>query len=410
MKSFLVFVSVIFALFLFFIFNPFETKTSASNDIYQYVQACKTELGITRKLPRISCLDGKKIPIYVDEQEIQGHNWHEMSKAKKCDNPHWLGGDMGCWTYSHLQVVQIDDDNIMVVNCRQKGSQNDKNWYRKTKSNLGFNQEQRKNLFENAASANSKELYYLYNTFNDLGIILRNTKTGKSCYLTQYGEPFAGFLPPLDEPLPAKANFFKGINPKHARPPKDFPEKLWYRDANQAFRSPAFTASAGCIDCHNAHGFKYSPYINSQHGLPDIYSMAGLPMLLVGDPYIEHFRSMNILQLTTEPIDGEEQLCTSCHKITTAGTCGYLMDLMTGHLNMTAIKWTTNKPKINWMPPGNVDPAVIKKHVKALQCCCKYPNAKGCKTRKFGPTPEDVPARFSEGGGWVKSEGPRKCL
>lgn len=147
-------------------------------------------------------------------------------------------------------------------------------------TNLGMDQRQRKAQYEKAYGSKKVELYYMYNTFNDLGVILRNTRTGKACYLTQYGETISGFLPPLDEPLPAKSDFLKDFNPDQARPPWRFPEDLWYRDANKAFKSPSVTA-AGCINCHNAHGFKYSPYINSRHGLPDIYSQAPLPMLLV---------------------------------------------------------------------------------------------------------------------------------
>lgn len=358
----------------------------------------------------MSCLDGKQIPIFVDNQEIQSDNWEQLlSTGKKCDNPHWLGGDMGCWTYSHLQVLQLDTENVMVLNCRQKGNQLQKNWFRKTKSNLGMNQQQRKKQYENATGSEKRELYYLYNTFNDIGVIVRNTKTGKSCYLTQYGDAVAGFLPPLDEPLPGKEDFLKGVNSNLAKPPKDFPLELWYRDANKAFKSPAFTANAGCIDCHNAHGFKYSPYINLKHGLPSINSMAELPMLLVGKPFKNRFRNADFLQVTTDPIDGEKQLCTQCHNMTTSGTCGASIDYATGRPNTVLHTWLTAGSDFSWMPPRNVDQAVMKKHVAAMKCCCNNPNSKGCNTRKFGPTEADLPKGFNKGEGWVRGQESNLC-
>lgn len=141
-----------------------------------------------------------------------------------------------------------------------------------------------------------------------MGLTLRNTNTGKSCYLTQYGDAVSGFLPPLDRALPRKDNFSDEFSPDQAKPPKDFPLSRWYRDENKAFKSPAFTAQAGCIDCHNRHDFKYSPYINSKHGIPSIYEKTKLTMLLVGKPAQNHFRKADILQVTTVPIDGKQQL------------------------------------------------------------------------------------------------------
>lgn len=406
----IILICIITGFFLFYLIKPDNQPITAPGaDIYQYVEECKAELGISRALPQLSCLDGEQVPIYVDREEIQEDNWEELSTAKKCDNPHWLGGDMGCWTYSHLQVLNLDDDNIMVLNCRQKGNQLKKNWFRKTSDNLGMNQQQRKEHFEVAVGAEKIDRYYLYNTFNDIGIILRNTKTGKSCYITQYGEAVVGFLPPLDEPLPEKTEFLKRFNPEQARPPKDFPQQLWYRNANQAFRSPAFTASAGCIDCHNAHGVKYSPYINSKHGLPSIYAMAQLPFLPVGEAFINHYREARYRQVSTDPIDGKQQLCTQCHNITTQGTCGPNMEQATGHPDPTLSAWLTPDAKTSWMPPMHMRSAVIKKHIAALKCCCQTPDAKGCRTREFGPTENDLPAGFKAGKGWVSGQEPGMC-
>lgn len=409
MKTTLVLAVIMGMLVLLVSWKPMTQGFASTYDVYQYVAECKTELGIKQKLPLLSCLNGKQVPIFVDNEEIKADNWWQLSDAKKCDNPHWLGGDMGCWTYSHLQVLNLDADNIMVVNCRQKGNQSEKNWFRKTKANLGMDQAQRKAQYEQAAPDEKQEFYYLYNTFNDIGIILRNTKTGKSCYLTQYGSAVAGFLPPLDASLPEKSEFLKQFNPEQARPPNDFPQTLWYRDANKAFRSPSFTAEAGCVACHNAHGVKYSPYINSKQGLPDIKSMAKLPFLAVGEPFKNFFYSKDILQVTTDLIDGEQQLCTRCHKMTTSGTCGYSIDIATNHPTSILGAWLTTSSRHSWMPPISVEPAIVKKHVAAMKCCCDNPHAKGCYTRKFGPTEADLPLGFSEGKGWIKGRGAGLC-
>jgi len=413
-KTLMALAVVILSLLGFLFFNPlarfkYERTKYPDYDIYQYVKDCKNELGIQKPLPLLSCLDGTLVPIYVNKQEIDQDNWGLLSDDKECDNPHWLGGDHGCWTYSHLQVLNLDENNIMVLNCRQKGNQLKKLWFRNTKSNLGMNQAQRKKHYERAETALKKELYYLYNTFNDIGIIMRNTKTGKSCYITQYGEAVVGFLPPLDRPLPPKKEFLAGFNPEQSRPPKDFPQALWYRDANQAFKSPEFTAAAGCVACHNAHGVKYSPYINSKHGLPSIYSMAKLPFLAVGEPFKDFFYDHHILQVTTKPIDGVDQLCTQCHKMTTSGTCGYIIESATNHPNVTLSTWLTTSSRKNWMPPMTVADSLYKKHVAVMKCCCENPQAKGCKTRKFGPTVDDLPKGFEQGKGWQQGKEPGLC-
>ena len=393
----------------FLLITPHD-QPATSYDVYQHAAACKAELGIQKPLPTLSCLDGTPVPIYVDNEEIQQDNWEQLSEDKRCDNPHWLGGDMGCWTYSHMQVLQLDQDNVMVLNCRQKGNQLQKNWFRKTLTNLGMNQEQRKARYLKAQGPAKTEMYYLYNTFNDIGIILRNTRSGKSCYFTQYGEAVVGFLPPLDAPLPSKEQFLASFNKEQARPPKDFPQALWYRDANQAFKSPAFTATSGCVACHNAHGFKYSPYINSTQGLPEVTAMAKLPFLAVGQPFIDYFNAAKILQVNTDNIDGEPQLCTRCHSMTTSGTCGYIFDSATDHPGVVLGSWLTLSSRHNsWMPPIKVDPALMKKHVAAMQCCCANPQSQGCQTRKFGPTVADLPAGFYEGKGWMAGQEPGLC-
>ncbi len=405
------FIGIALTIFFISVYYFWHQKQSSSDlDVYQYVQQCKAELGVTEPLPQLSCLDGTPVPIYVNNQEINEENWEQIAEDRQCDNPHWLGGDMGCWTYSHLQVLQLNEDNIMVLNCRQKGNQLSKNWFRRTNTNLGMDQYQRREKFERANLNDKDELYFLYNTFNDIGLIFRNIKTGKACYLTQYGEAVAGFLPPLDKPLPDKDKFLALFNPEQSRPPKDFPVELWHRDANAAFKSPSFTAAAGCVDCHNAHGVKYSPYINSKHGLPTIGLMAPLPFLPVGEPYIEHFRKNEILQITTDDIDGEKQLCTRCHKMTTSGTCGYSIDIATGHPNRVLMPWlTTGAVQNRWMPPIEVELSQIKKHVSAIKCCCENPHAKGCKSRQFGPTRADLPKDFERGGGWVDGNEPGLC-
>jgi cytochrome c553 len=213
----------------------------------------------------------------------------------------------------------------------------------------------------------------------------------------------------LDAPLPPKAQFLDKFNSQQSKPPQDFPEELWYRDANQAFKSPKFTAAAGCVACHNAHGFKYSPYINSKQGLPNIRAMAQLPFLPVGKPFKDFFYEHNMLQVTTEPIDGVKQLCTQCHNMTTSGTCGYIIESATNHPNATLSAWMTSSSRHSWMPPEPVDLALYKKHVAAMKCCCENPHSQGCKTRKFGPTAAELPEGFMQGKGWVNGEEPGLC-
>ena len=137
--------------------------------------------------------------------------------------------------------------------------------------------------------------------------------------------------------------------------------------------------------------------------------MSRLPFLPVGAPFKDYFYSRDILQVTTEPIDGVEQLCTQCHTMTTSGTCGNSISFATNHPDPALSAWMTTSSRNNWMPPTSVDAALFKKHVAALQCCCQYPYSLGCRSRKFGPTVADLPAGFAEGKGWISGRDPGLC-
>lgn len=180
-----------------------------------------------------------------------------------------------------------------------------------------------------------KELYYLDNTFNDIGIILRNIQSGKSCYISPYSEPVAGFLPPLDEPLPKKQVFLDRISPEQARPSDDFPQELCYRDANATFKPPE------CIARHNAQGVRHGLYGNSSHGLPDNHAMSPLPFLPVSRLFIEFFEQADSLQVTTSPINGKPQLRVHSLNMTRFATCGYNFDFTTDHPDRALDSWLT---------------------------------------------------------------------
>ncbi len=184
------------------------------DDIAAYVRQCKKEVGLDpdRVLAPIRCLDGTEVPITYLRQngrgewierplraprtgvpsidrllEIEDHRFYEELKDGRatCAKPQWLSGE--CWNYAHVQRIVPDPakpEVVAVAMCRQE------------RFTSPLSQEGRRRRFEREPTVeNFKDLFY----FNDLGFILTNHKTGKTCFAFQKGEFYGGEIPWPDD-------------------------------------------------------------------------------------------------------------------------------------------------------------------------------------------------------------------
>jgi hypothetical protein len=366
---------------------------------------CKRELGI-ESLPAMSCLAGKEIPITVDGQPLNDINYSQLQQGEGCDNPQWL--QSGCHNYDLIQKIDVGNPDVeAILNCRQKyfTNPNDEN--------------ARKTALSQAPASEKVAAYQNLAEFNDLGLILRNVKTGKSCFFTIFGRHFNGaWLPPPDMTrLPPKEDVRARLETK---PPADYPEDSWYRDARTTYLTPRSTANGGCVGCHDLGAFKTSPFVD-QVGIVPRNKSKQLPYLLVGNVFQEAFRSRRMIDVTTEPVEGSAQVCTSCHRMASGGaSCNQFLDWVTGHDPSPRSASAKTFPKAAWMPMGHTISSAEQyearygKHIARMKCCCQKPNAKGCLTREYGPTPRELgtvaPGRMLPDFEPAAEDAPESCL
>jgi hypothetical protein len=350
-------------------------------DVVAYAELCKAELGITQPLPAMSCLAGTEVPITIDGQPLTEENYATVQE-KGCDKPQWLSS--ACHNYDFVQRIDVGNPDVdAILNCRQKYFTN------------ALGKDARRSAVEAAPSAEKIDKYKLYTEFNDLGFILRNKKTGKSCFFTIFGQTFNGawLAPPDQKRLPPASNVLSALE---ARPPAGYPEESWYRDARATYLTPRSTSNGGCIGCHDLGAFKHSPFID-QVGIVPTSNSKTAPYLLVGKVFQEAFRSRGLIDVTSEPVEGSPQRCTGCHRMTAGGnTCNHFLPWATGNDGAPRHESARKYPDAAWMPLGHgmqsaeEYEAKFGKHIAAMKCCCEKPNAKGCKTRRFGPTTEEI--------------------
>lgn len=373
--------------------------------VVAYAELCKQELGITQPLPALSCLKGSEIPITVDGVRLTKETWPTFQK--RCDAPHWLGGEEGCFPYDHIQRVDVGNpDVVAILNCRQK--------YFTNGLNNALNQDERAGLVATAAAdAERKKFYDFYATFNDLGYILKNVKTGKTCFFTYFGGTyFGGHLAPPDQAtMPDAETLYASL--AEPKPPRDlFPESYWHVRAENRWLKPQATVDGNCVSCHDLGGFKHSPFIRQAEIVP---SNKRTPYLLVGNVFQQKAREDKLMDVTTAPIDGEAQVCTSCHRMAAGGaTCDQYIDWSTGKFSTKVWNLMSEtaraQPARQWMPDGHDTVSfadystAYKKHIDAIKCCCANPKAIGCKSKRYGPTAAEVDAN------WTAGAGPAVCV
>jgi hypothetical protein len=370
-----------------------DSQGDANGDVVAYAELCKSELGITGPLPAMSCLAGREIPITVDGKPLDDTSFGHLVEGGGCDKPHWLGES--CYPYDIIQRVEIGGDVDAVLNCRQV------HWVNHADPG------QRRHAYEQASAGEKLTRFRDLAEFDDLALILRNRQTGKICYFTIFGQTtytdhafYGGWLPPPDA---AKLPPMEDVRAQIAdpKPPSEYPVDAWYRDARATYFKPSdFAETGGCIGCHDLGGFKHSPFIDQSGIVP---SNGRLPFLPVGEAFQVAFRKQKLIDVTTEPIDGKPQWCTTCHRMTSGGrTCDTMIDYATAWStggstsDLPLSGWARTYPQAAWMPFGHGMKTAedyqraFGQHITRMKCCCKHPQALGCLSRPFGPTREEL--------------------
>jgi hypothetical protein len=378
-------------------------------DVVAYAELCKEELGIEGPLPDMNCLDGVEVAITVNGRKPVERDFHALASGRGgCDRAQWLDGE--CWTYDLVQRVAIQDDVEAVLNCRQK-------LYTSLLSPEARVRAYEEAVSRNAPAAERVRLFRLIFEFDDLGLILRNRSTGKTCYFTFFGklnfdDPersysfYGGFLPAPDRSGPLSRDEIYRRLPE-PKPPEEYSEKMWNRGPRGApgrrtnmYFTPRATANGQCVTCHNHGAFKHSPFIDQAFAdgeriVPS--NPRDLPYFPVGKSFQDTFRKAKIVEIDTVPVAGEAQACTACHHLTTGSKRAVeRREWATGddvpHPSYVVMRY----PVQAWMPAdhtlGSEDEyrGTLGAMIDAIRCCEKTPDAVGCRYRPIGPTEADV--------------------
>jgi hypothetical protein len=378
-------------------------------DVVAYAELCKDELGIEGPLPDMSCLAGVEVPITINGQRIGERDFRALAAGRAgCDRAQWLDGE--CWTYDLVQRVEIGDDIEAVLNCRQKLYTN------------VLSAEERIRAYRDAVERNDSvderlRLFRLVFEFDDLGLILRNRRSGKTCFFTFFGKLdlekpersysyYGGWIPAPDQDVvPAREEIYERL--PEPKPPAEYPERMWNRGPRGApgnrsnmFFTPRATAEGQCVSCHNHGAFKHSPFIDQAHagGVRIVpANERDVPYLPVGRPFEDNFRKARILEIDTVPVSGETQTCTTCHHLTTGGEGAVKRRAWATGEEIPHPSYLAGKfPLQAWMPLEHGIDSSDDYHrdlgamVEAIRCCERTPNARGCRFRSIGPTGADV--------------------
>lgn len=403
------------------------TADELDNDLTAYAEQCKAELGITAPLPDLNCLNGVEVPITVNGDSVNAALFEELKTHRQgCDRAQWLDGE--CWNYDLIQRVEIPSNQNVegVLNCRQKTFNN----HLSPKERIAAYTEA---VSKKLPPSELNRLFSLIYEFDDLGLILRNRNSGKTCFFTFFGSfekgrtYYGGWIPAPDRrSIPSKKDVFANLLPS-PKPPESYPSIMWNRgpkgtaDMRNMFFSPKQTAAGNCVVCHNQGAFKHSPFIMQAHdakGLIVPNNPPNLPYLLVGPAFQQSFREAQHREVTTSDIDGEPQVCTSCHRMATGSQLRF--EWSVGNSVPHPSKFSATFPGRAWMPEdhGNLTGEAYakshQKHINAMRCCIQHPMANGCLSRAFGPTIMEIGGNLNEPlseNGWIKgSERSGECI
>ena len=414
---------------------PAEPADPRTQSVVTYAEECAREVGLRlNQLPDMSCLAGSHIDIRVDDQVLNSGRWEAFVKdGRKCDNPQWLA-PTGCYSYDYGQNLVIGDVQVF-LNCRQKMFPDQARGDRTL--NGATTKFERFLLFKqalatgNAAAIDRTMRHAFY--FNDLGMILRNSKTGKACYLTKFtgastaeGEFFGGFIPSPGRASAPTAEEFQAVLNSGITTGMDTDttvtalqrESLRELSNEPLLAATPHLASAGffhnpaggtiCVTCHITGGYKWSPFMSGSGLVPSISESKTIPFLPVGEPLKAAMRTAGMIEIKSTTTSA----CTSCHRLVSTGTrgsrtCSTAFDMALGRYAGSLRGQYTAKylgyPQVSWMPDGhergtegefNVDYATV---IRKTECCCRNPSAQGCSWKRYGPTETEVDTAWRTG-------------
>ena len=380
-------------------------NSTDANDVVKYARLCKQELGISHlpKLPPWNCLEGKELPVTIQDQPLNASNYALLTSHKiACDHPSWLGSEP-CANYGFVTHRTLAPNVEAYLICRdQKFST-----YKDRATRLAD--------LKASSGADSFNSYY---AFDSLGMIWTNTKTGKTCFFDYVGMVYGGYVPsPDDDHVP---DYTELPDPK---PPTELAtgsiiSSIWKRNARGTWRAPDHIGTNdSCTVCHDTGPLKGTPWISQVMDIPS--NPTQVPMLVVGSALAGWKEKYPIRAISTTPVTvngkSEPQICTTCHRIGSQSTCKTDLAYSIGLAIPPNVPTTAAKDFFHrvWMPPadsswkGKSDAELNKlwndaygPHIKRMSCCCKNPDAINCTSQDILTFPLPRP---------VAGKGPEVC-
>jgi hypothetical protein len=380
-----------------------ESQLDTAGNVVDYAKLCKAEIGIPEAVQAPwNCLDGTEIPITVGGQPMDANTYAQVAQSGGgCDKPSWLG-DVPCSNYAFVQRRELAPDVTAMLLCRERS-------FSVYKGKAG-----RRADYEKDKSMTSFRLLY---DFDSLGLIWTNRKTGKTCFFDFVGKVYGGYVPsPDDERVPQLADMPEP-KPPATLPAGMTPEQVWQKNARATWKAPGEVAQKdNCVRCHDTGPFKSSPYMEGALKIPS--NDKTVPYQIVGrvmEPWRQQFP---LTAVSTGKVGGEEQLCTSCHRIGSQASCDQQVAYATGQTSPTTLSAHGSSFFVRmWMPPlpqdlqaawqGKTERQLTQlwndkygAHVDKLRCCCLNAGAKGCFRQDITRSPLPVP---------VEGDGPADC-
>jgi hypothetical protein len=269
------------------------------------------------------------------------------------------------WNYSLTQRVNIAPGVEAVLMCRQK------------RFTSPLTRDQRIAAYRaNPTEANFRDAF----EFNDIGFIMTNTTTGRTCWFDQLGNFYGGMIPfPDDTTVRSEAQALAALPAGLPPPPAAIGQAYWNRTAREAWATPSHIAGDRCVGCHTSGPWINSPWVREAGVVPR--NRRGRPYSTV--QYGTYFSGFRSVSLTTGPVRNpatralEPQACTSCHRIGATTQPGGALQL--DHQFNLAVAGTAPYMPDDHGAETRADwEARFDHHVAALRCCAVNPNRIGC--------------------------------
>lgn len=315
----------------------FGVQAYASETLKEYGLQCREKIGY---IPDFNCQDpglSEVVPITVNGQTPETYEW-----GMSCDRPSLLPyGDETfgqCTPYSRVldlsrkssPDLQANDIQISAF-CRRK-------FYRDEESSV----------------------------FDEVDIILHDTKTGSTCWFHADGEGAEG--------LPGKVPSPTGNK-----------EGVFAPNVSTFWKSPEYTASLNCGGCHDSDPFMYSPYIGQVwHRVP--VNPFGWYANDIGTAF-QDWEKPSALSTTNNT-------CVGCHRIGNQYTCETGIYESAGQIPpVGGSDAALSYPLSHWMPADNFHSqseweSVYAESVAKLGECCKDPYLAQCKVTPITGLPK----------------------